>query len=300
MMHITNATSFGFNDGISHPQVFGVNDSSSLSFKIDDVVQPKDTSNFVDPGVIVVGRHGDENNPKPQWMTDGSFLVFRKLEQHVGKWNDFVGKSWTGAGSSGPAQFGAQLMGRWQSGKSIQLRLFNSTADQVQGCPIQMQDQRDDSSLALRNDFDYGGFTTPGKCPLAGHIRKANIRANFNSSRMMRRGIPYGEDFINGGADEGRGLLFAAYQSTIENGYRFVQTAWANQPNFPSGGAGLDVTIGQGKATDSPSPFKIGAKSVNINPINAFVTPKGGEYFFAPSMSVLRAGFDIGNLQAKL
>jgi Dyp-type peroxidase family len=274
---------FGFNDGISHPQVFGVNDSPDLKFKLDDVVQSQDTSNFVDPGVILVGRHGDENRPKPQWMKDGSFLVFRKLEQHVGKWNDFVVNRWKDVGSTGPAQFGAQLMGRWQS-----------------GCPIQLQDQRDDSSLALRNDFDYGGMTQQGKCPLAGHIRKANIRIGLSSSRIMRRGIPYGEDFKNGGPDTGRGLLFACYQSTIENGYRFIQTAWANQPGFPLPGAGLDVTIGQGKANDPPSPFQIGTNSVNINPVNDFVTAKGGEYFFAPSMAVLRAGFNIGNVQSRL
>ena len=154
--------------------------------------------------------------------------------------------------------------------------------------------------MALRNDFDFGGMTQQGKCPLAGHIRKANIRIGFNSSRIMRRGIPYGEDFKKGGPDTGRGLLFACYQSTIENGYRFIQTAWANQPGFPSPGAGLDVTIGQGKASDPPSPFQIGTNSVNINPINDFVTAKGGEYFFAPSMAVLRAGFNIGNVQSRL
>lgn len=114
-----NPDSFGFNDGISHPQVFGINDSPDLKFKLDDVVQSKDSSNFVDPGVILVGRHGDENRPKPEWMKDGSFLVFRKLEQHVGKWNDFVANRWKDAGSKGAAQFGAQLMGRWQSGRSI-------------------------------------------------------------------------------------------------------------------------------------------------------------------------------------
>ena len=114
-----NPDSFGFNDGISHPQVFGINDSPDLKFKLDDVVQSKDSSNFVDPGVILVGRHGDENRPKPEWMKDGSFLVFRKLEQHVDTWNDFVANRWKDAGSKGAAQFGAQLMGRWQSGRSI-------------------------------------------------------------------------------------------------------------------------------------------------------------------------------------
>lgn len=120
--------SFGFNDGISHPQVFGVNDSPDLKFKLDDVVQPKDQSNFVDPGVILVGRRGDENRPKPQWMKDGSFLVFRKLEQHVGKWNDFVVNRCKDVGSS-PAKFGAQLMGRWQSGKLVVKSMTCSSAD---------------------------------------------------------------------------------------------------------------------------------------------------------------------------
>lgn len=117
-MYIFNEDlSFGFNDGISHPQVFGINDSSSLNFKIDDVVQSVDNSNFIKPGVIIVGRDGDTTHTKPQWMNDGSFLVFRKLEQHVGKWNDFVVNQWKTAGSNGPAHFGAQLMGRWQSGE---------------------------------------------------------------------------------------------------------------------------------------------------------------------------------------
>lgn len=163
-----------------------------------------------------------------------------------------------------------------------------------------MQDQKDDTSLALNNDFDYGGMTKLGKCPLAGHIRKAHIRTGFNASRIMRRGIPYGEDFRNGAPDTDRGLLFACYQSNIEQGYKFIQTAWANDPNFPSSGAGLDVTIGQGQASDPASPFQIGTKSVNINPINEFVTAKGGEYFFAPSMAVLRAGFNIGKVQTRL
>ena len=161
-----------------------------------------------------------------------------------------------------------------------------------------MQSQRDDDSLALRNDFTYGGFQTEGACPFAAHIRKAHIRANLNPSRIMRRGIPYGEDFVNGGADNNRGLLFACYQSTIEDGYRFIQHSWANDPNFPvAGKSGFDVTIGQGAG--APNPFVIGTKSAPINPTNDFVTAKGGEYFFAPSINVLKAGFDLNKLPAQ-
>lgn len=167
-------------------------------------------------------------------------------------------------------------------------------------------DKSDRKQLALKNDFKYGDmFNTNivepnrGVCPLGGHIRKANIRIGLNNSRIMRRGIPYGNDFQRGAVDGGRGLLFAAYQSTIEDGYKFIQTHWANNPNFPSKGSGFDVTIGQG--TGDLNPFTIGSKTVDINPVNEFVTFKGGEYFFAPSMSVLKAGFDINKLpKAKL
>ena len=163
-----------------------------------------------------------------------------------------------------------------------------------------MQSQRDDSSLALRNDFTYGGISKEGACPFAAHIRKAHIRigTQLNQSRIMRRGIPYGEDF-NGGADNNRSLLFACYQSTIEDGYRFIQHSWANNPDFPvPGKSGFDVTIGQG--TPGPAnPFIIGTKSAPVNPVNDFVTTKGGEYFFAPSIGVLKAGFDLSKLPAQ-
>lgn len=171
----------------------------------------------------------------------------------------------------------------------------------LQGCPIHVEDQEDKTDLALKNDFTYGGMSTQGKCPLAAHIRKAHIRAG-PIARIMRRGIPYGEDFKGtpNEPDVGRGLLFACYQSDIEDGYKFIQTRWANEPDFPPNtGAGLDVTIGQIEST-TKVPFKIGTKSVDINPINEFVTAKGGEYFFAPSMAVLKAGFNVGNVQSRL
>ena len=123
-----SCTSFGFNDGISHPQIVGINGPKDrLGFTLDDVKQPSDASNSVDPGVIIVGRNGDreqaENTlsgisvqPKPQWMKDGSFLVFRKLEQHVGEWRNFVEKNFLEADCSSGVHLGAKLMGRWPSG----------------------------------------------------------------------------------------------------------------------------------------------------------------------------------------
>lgn len=111
---------------------------------------------------------------------------------------------------------------------------------------------------------------------------------------MMRRGIPYGRDWTKGKEDVGRGLLFASYQSTLEDGYRFIQQHWANSPTFPVEGSGFDVTIGQVQDPDVVETSAVGAdKHVEIKGINAFVTPLGGEYFFAPSIQLLRNGFNV-------
>lgn len=108
--------------------MFGLDDQKLPA--IDEVVQAfdvskgKDTSNFVQPGVILVGRKGEHLGPvngglkdKPKWMNDGSFLVFRKLEQHVGAWDEFMEKNFTNAKLDSAKQLGARFMGRWQSGK---------------------------------------------------------------------------------------------------------------------------------------------------------------------------------------
>ena len=114
----------------------------------------------------------------------------------------------------------------------------------------------------------------------------------------MRRGIPYGDDFVKGNPDTGRGLLFAAYQSTIEDGYRFIQQFWANKPDFPTPDkSGFDITIGQIQGTGSEKSFVGTDQPVEVESMNRFVKPLGGEYFFAPAVGVLKAGFDLSTPQ---
>jgi hypothetical protein len=40
------------------------------------------------------------------------------------------------------------------------------------------------------------------------------------------------------------GLLFQCYQASIPDQFGFMQKAWANNPNFPADGVGLDPVIG--------------------------------------------------------
>ena len=69
------------------------------------------------------------------------------------------------------------------------------------------------------------------KCPYAAHIRKCGPRddfPNYEKHLMLRRGIPYGPVTLNnekggGVSQHDRGLLFVSYQSSITNGFRFIQ-----------------------------------------------------------------------------
>jgi deferrochelatase/peroxidase EfeB len=88
-----------------------------------------------------------------------------------------------------------------------------------------------------------------------------------------------------------RGLLFVCYQSTISNGFAFIQGQWANERNFVRPGVGFDAVLGQlskSEQVDITGLFPQDAtKAVKLNAVSPFVVPRGGEYFFTPSMSAL-------------
>ncbi|KAK3112445.1 hypothetical protein LTR53_011282 [Teratosphaeriaceae sp. CCFEE 6253] len=209
----------------------------------------------------------------PAWMTDGSFLCFRKLEQKVPEWNQFL--------VDASNQLGARLIGRWKS-----------------GCPVSLSPEFDDNNIAAdvnqtnKFDFDAGPF----RCPLGAHIRKMTPRgdlgrATVNQFRILRRGIPYGDE-VDANPTGERGLLFVCYQSNIASGFQFLQQTWANSPGFSQEGSGLDAVMGQSnteKTVNMKGLFpQDEQKPLALSGVNRFVVPKGGEYFFTPSMSALR------------
>ena len=90
------------------------------------------------------------------------------------------------------------------------------------------------------DDFSFTGqFPDDQKsqirCPYAAHIRKTNPRGDLGPdgttfNRIIRSGIPYGpevsgKESLNGKTDDAndRGLLFVSYQSSLSNGFKFIQ-----------------------------------------------------------------------------
>jgi Dyp-type peroxidase family len=215
----------------------------------------------------------------------GSYFVFRKLEQNV-----------KGFKEAEHALDMGELAGAWLVGR------FED------GSPVTLTDDEGVIGAGNYNNFNYEKDPSGGRCPHFAHIRKTNPRENvfkygdYKSHIMARRGIPFGSRKENTTRTEeeypekGVGLLFMSYQRSIENQFEFIQKRLANNPDFPADkNTGIDAIIGQvaGKYTATHT-YKF-PKEYDSNELtgelkfNQFVTMKGGEYFFAPSISFLKS-----------
>jgi Dyp-type peroxidase family len=227
----------------------------------------------------------------------GSYFVFRKLEQNVKAFKEreealakqLEARHGLPSGSIGE-RAGASVVGRFENGTPVTL-----SATEIK--PIEP------GPIGVPNNFNFVADSAGLKCPFAGHIRKTNPRNDTPDSKdhlMARRGIPYGRrpDGPNDGKIDNKpskdvGLLFMAYQSSLEAQFEFTQQAWVNNSNFRVGDTGIDPLIGQPKGPSGQKwPVEFGKSLSDGNPnddFSGFVTMRGGEYFFAPSISYLKS-----------
>lgn len=280
---------FGYVDGISQPLFFkdelevftgqnGIDDDNPMEF-----------NPAAETSLVLIS---DPLEPADEGAM-GSYFVFRKLEQDVSGFKNAEKAMAQELGLKGEDQerAGAMIVGRFED-----------------GTPVELSDEAGLINSYVQNNFNYDK-NDASRCPFHAHIRKSNPRndlADSNTHTMARRGIPFGEreDDPNDGNLEnkptgGVGLLFMSYQASIANQFEVIQKNWVNNPTFPTGAAtdppgksGIDPLIGQGDRSDKGSYPVIWDKKDNSNfkraGLDPFVTMKGGEYFFAPSLSFLK------------
>jgi deferrochelatase/peroxidase EfeB len=131
------------------------------------------------------------------------------------------------------------MFGRWKSGELVpSCRFLVHLTLLFLGAPIDITPYKDDPDLAndpeSNNNFDFSRDKTQNRCPFAAHIRKSNPRSDLSYfggttiRRIWRQGIPFGpevtqEEHKKAKTLHTRGLLFACYQSSIDNGFSFIQ-----------------------------------------------------------------------------
>ena len=308
---------FGFRDGVSQPLIRGIDDVPPLDTEFKSRKINKDDHDF--KKFVLFGLKDDR-----EWANDGSFMVFRRLEQDFEAFWTFMNENSQRFGLT-PSGLAARFVGRWRSGAPL--------------AKFQTGDPE------LPSEFDFNDFkymqdprTTPptpldpqGRdTPRFAHIRKVYPRDDGISSnpednnlrnqerRILRRGIPYGPRFADNEKAE-RGLLFMCFQIDLDHQFEFIQKTWASNKNFPlttapppppPGGHGIDAIIGKGdenppgsgsqelgftnlfKDGTNPSFERIPPPPQNPNdPPTGFaqwITTTGGVYLFSPSMPALK------------
>lgn len=165
------------------------------------------------------------------WLRDGSFLVVRKLSQHVERLHNLL------------------VAAQKNTGLDRELILAKMMGRDREGVP--------QADPATHNDFHYGDDTDGAKCPFHAHIRRANPRspepghapdagpplpAGGRRPRIMRRSMSYGpprRDLVDAVEEaeadgEERGLVFMAYNASISEQFEVIQR-WITGGNSSGG-----------------------------------------------------------------
>ena len=252
----------------------------------------------------------------------GSYMVFRKLEQHVRLFETIIRNfaadtlGLNPESEEGLEKARALIMGRFRDGTPVELRDTPYSSRYVN---------------ENYNNFTYQNDPSGTQCPFHAHIRKMNPRSEpldekvenqkdprmtYSNRSIVRRGMTYGErntqiesQGLSHVPNNGVGLLFLCFQRNIKEQFEYLQEQMANNADFPEKMTGLDPIAGQfdselkivenspelkkqwNSSTPPPQQWPTtwgrGEKRF-VNALQSCVTLKGGEYFFAPSIVFLR------------
>jgi len=312
---------FGFVDGISSPGIYGEFEEAGQRVPLttrygvpsmNGLDFGKPGQPLVWPGRFLVGTprfDGDQGEAVHEVFRNGSFLVFRRLQQDVAAFYEDT--------DAMASQLANSLGNRQINGTFLRETIVGRRQN---GQPLMRQGEGPDSQLAI-NHFFYANDTpaislTNGehiagtssdfqgqRCPFWAHIRKVNPRDAQNdlaeetqNLQMLRRGVPFGTAYDHQlpGNDpknlESRGLLFLAYQRSIRDQFENLSTHWMNQFEVPAGG-GHDLLVGltlssDGRLASRRADWPLSQEQVTSP--RTWVIPTGGAYLFAPSLKSLK------------
>jgi deferrochelatase/peroxidase EfeB len=329
---------FGFADGISQPTPdwFGERDVSGSRTEF---------SNVVALGELLLGYRNeyDKYTGRPLlpdgpataelWPAEdapgrrdlgrnGTYLVLRQLQQHVGRFWRYLEEQ-AGGDRASAERLAAAFVGRTMAGEPLV---------PIQEAPIPGIGRHEEQ--VRRNQFTYEEDPAGLRCPIGAHVRRANPRntdyvgrptgfrriladlgfgprgfgedlvSPVRLHRILRRGREYGPApspetaALRGpaGDDDGdeRGLHFVALNANILRQFEFLQQAWMTSSKF----AGLtdenDPIVGSraallgGRTPDTFTMPQADGPCRRLAGLPQFETVRGGAYFFLPGLRAYR------------
>ena len=293
---------FGFADGRSQPAIEGVDPDPvgdgvyagehptsgwarrKLSMLAEEFgLKPIDRAwRLIRTGEFLLGYENEDGElpagPPSPLGPNGTFMVYREIDQDPTAFNEYVAKAAPKAGLS-EEELGAKIVGRWQDGTPVG----------------RVREERNIATNRRRaNDFRYEDDAFGFGCPLGAHVRRANPRDALPGGaertmrhRIIRRGMPYGDRE----SGEQEGLAFICFSASIENGFEFIQREWLNRGDAFGLGSQPDFLLQQHDPADGKLKGKLviqGARQIVLEPPEKpFVQVRGCEYLFVPSRSAL-------------
>jgi len=312
---------FGFHDGIAQPVIKGL---SSLDIPGNTVAAGEFILGYKNeydqytesPGIDIKDDKDNildfyknefeeiQNSGLKNFGKNGTYIVFRQIEQEVEKFWSYVNSKTADADGNcninEMIKLASKFVGRWPSGVPL---VDSPDEDKV---------NFDNTSL---DKFGYNDEDKAGeRCPVGSHIRRTNPRDSIdggrkdsisiaNKHRILRRGRSYGEpvtksmkpeDIIkekNYGGE--RGLYFICMNADIGRQFEFIQNFWVNNPKFEGLVNDRDPITGNHSNPDSrrtKGTFTVQDDKLRnrYHDLPEFVTVKGGAYFFLPGLKALK------------
>ncbi|MBW7969426.1 Dyp-type peroxidase [Bradyrhizobium sp. BR 10289] len=277
---------FGYRDGITQPAIEGSGEPVLPGAGIPDAGGWR----ALKAGEFVLGQPDEmgavADLPTPaSFSGNGSFVVLRKLHQNVWAFRNYLRSC--ARDDADAALLAAKMMGRWPS-----------------GAPLALAAERDDPALAAdpqrNNDFTYLDDLQGTSCPMGAHVRRLNPRsgltgpngASVHRHRLLRQGLPYGSRLpADATADDGaaRGAIMLLVNADIARQFEFVQKVWINDGNFAGLENERDPMIGGNDGSGTFTIPRVPPPRRRLKNLPAFVSTRGGEYFFLPGITALRS-----------
>ena len=309
---------FGFRDGIAEPAIRDSEESKGKHKKsqitiaagefvlgyrdqYDHFPPTPSVPDEYDPGnELPPARHRRTQEILPRLKDlgrNGSYVVFRKLDQNVPAFWDYYRQNTNDKDAM--IELASKSVGRWPDGTP--LTLSPNGPD-----PRFAKSPANNNFLYVKEDLH--GF----KCPFASHIRRSNPRDSLSTTNsltiadrhhIIRRGAPYGpitdlppwpepnKGDMPQPDGEDRGLMFFCINTSFRRQFEFVQIAWNNSPRFNGLYDSADPVMGP----QPPAGRTVGNLAIEDRPYRLrtrkcprFTGVKGGAYLFLPSISALK------------
>jgi Dyp-type peroxidase family len=267
---------FGFRDGLHNPMIEGVSSAAYPGYG-----KPIKAGEFLMGYADELGHTA--TRPGPEALRKNStFVVIRKFHTDVAAFRRFLRDN--SHSKYEEELLAARMVGRWRN-----------------GAPLVLSPDHDDvelgSDMHRNNDFSYADDMDGRKCPFSSHLRRMNPRdalkdelVNVDLHHFLRRGTNYGSPLPEGIYDDDgqeRGGVFLFIGAHIRRQFEFIQAQWISDGNFIDHGKEQDPLIGN---PGGGGTFTIPQRPVRrrLQGLPQFVTVRGGEYCYLPSMTALR------------